>query len=140
MTESAQPTVLYIEADELARQSVARRLARNGLTVLSTVSAEEGLRATNDGSCVSVIVVGMDVPAAKGLDSIREVRSRFPTAPIIVCGCSLPENLFSDLSALKVPRDRCLCKPCRFDTLLDAIRAVASTVSRRIIEPVQKFS
>ncbi len=118
----SETTVLYLEADDLTRQTVSRRLARQGMVVLPADSIEAGLMAVDNIGCVPVIVLDLELPAKRGVEAAREIRLWYPTAPVIVCGCSLSDHLLSELELLNVSRKRCLCKPCRFEALLSAIR------------------
>ena len=128
MTDTTATTVLYLEADDLTRRSVSRRLGRSGFQVRSAKSIDAALTILESLSCIPVIVLDLQLPGTTGEDAVRQFQSLQPAAPLIVCGCNLTDDALSTLESLSVSRRNCLCKPCPFDTLVSVIREAGGRI------------
>ncbi|MCA9076929.1 MAG: response regulator [Planctomycetaceae bacterium] len=119
-----QPTILYVEADDLTRQTVARRLQRRGFDVVQAGSLEAAIERGFSDESVDLLLLEPSLNSMSGLEVHRRLRRGQPTLPTIICtsaGDQFPE---SRLQAEGIHAHCCLCKPCRFDDLLVTIERV----------------
>jgi DNA-binding NarL/FixJ family response regulator len=79
-------TLLLIEDDDDARQSLTRSLERAGHLVLSGSSVDEGIQLVDRGAQLTVVVSDMVLgdEDAGGIRMIRELRQRQVSAPVIL--------------------------------------------------------
>lgn len=114
--------VLYVEDDDLTRERIAARLVRKGVDVVAVASGEEALEICKDLPDVAVMLLDLDLPGISGLETWNQVRAKFPRIVGVVCSGALDDRARRQLEQLGLRSDCCLCKPCRFDELLDALQ------------------
>lgn len=76
--------ILYVEDDELVRESLAEALAtaeRQIVAVADVAGARQALRETN----VSLLVTDLNLGDASGHELAREALQQNPRLPVIVC-------------------------------------------------------
>ena len=76
--------ILYVEDDELVRESVAESLAtaeRQIVAVADVASARQALRETN----VNLLMTDLNLGDDSGHELAREALQQNPTLPVIVC-------------------------------------------------------
>jgi CheY-like chemotaxis protein len=122
------PARVLIVEDEVLIQLVAKEYLEDaGLKVDTAGSATDALnklRLIPGG--VDAIVVDMRLPDRKGDDLVREIRSIYPTMPVVVAsgdGKASLRTLFNDLSTISFAT-----KPYTADDLYAALRAVGIAV------------
>ena len=76
--------ILYVEDDELVRETLAEALAtadRQIVAVADVVGAREALRETN----VNLLITDLNLGDDSGHELAREALQQNPTLPVIVC-------------------------------------------------------
>lgn len=120
MTETRSGSVLIVEDDLDARESLCALLETEGYSVRSAGHGEEALRMlrTNGGACVVVLDIFM--PVMNGLEFLRE-KARDPAlAPLPVVAVSADASAARE--AAREGASAALTKPVDHDRLLQLIR------------------
>jgi DNA-binding NtrC family response regulator len=118
--------VLLVDDEPELLEGLQRVLARRELEVSRASSGEEALAALGRED-VDVVVLDLKMPGLSGLDTLREIRRRFPDRVVVVLTGHLsdPEALrCRELGAAEV-----LAKPPDVPALADALKRAA--VDRR---------
>ncbi|HSW41870.1 MAG TPA: response regulator [Patescibacteria group bacterium] len=71
MTDRASAPVLLVEDDESLRRIVARHLRSQGFVVEDVTSAEDAVRALNDGLRPALVLLDLNLPGDTGWDLLR---------------------------------------------------------------------
>jgi CheY-like chemotaxis protein len=116
--------VLLVEDNDLNRDMLVRRLARNGMAATCAVDGEDGVRQALAGR-PDVILMDISLPVIDGWEAIRRIRAAPETASIPIVALTA--------HVLKEDRERAeaagcsgfVSKPIDMPVLLDAIRRAA---------------
>lgn len=71
MTDRALAPVLLVEDDESLRRIVTRHLRSQGFVVEDVTSAEDAVRALNDGLRPALVLLDLNLPGDTGWDLLR---------------------------------------------------------------------
>jgi PAS domain S-box-containing protein len=101
---NASGVALLVDDEELVRMSTADMLAELGFSVREARSGEEALRLIDDGLEIAVLVTDHLMPGMTGVDLIRALHRRRPSAPaLIISGFAETDSLAPDLLRLAKP-------------------------------------
>jgi CheY-like chemotaxis protein len=109
-------SILYVEDDDLTRQTVGNRLRRLGYEVTAVASGEAALTAIGEKS-PELALLDLELPGIDGIETLKLLRQRLPNLPIVVCSAHLDRCLCSQLEELGVACGCLLCKPVRFSLI-----------------------
>jgi CheY-like chemotaxis protein len=115
-------SILYIEDDDLTRETITRRLRRRGLTVVEARSGEEGLAAAAEDPHLTAVLLDVDLPGINGLETYRRLRDMRPRMALVVCSASLPLGTRQPFLDLGISDRFLLTKPCSFSDLMSALQ------------------
>lgn len=121
-SQGGTPVILYVEDDDLTRERVTARLLRKGVDVIAAGSGEQALEVCSGVSDVAIALLDLELPGMSGQETWRRLRERYPDIVGVVCSGAINEQARHDLELLGLRSDCCLCKPCRFDELLAALK------------------
>lgn len=116
--------ILIIDDDEQLRLMLRLTLQRGGHEVQEAANGEDGLNAHREEPA-DLIVCDLYMPEKEGLETIREMRARFPTVKIIAMSGGTPkasEDLLPLAQAFGAAAT--LKKPFKPSTLLDLIAKI----------------
>ena len=121
-------TILLVDDDKEFRASIHRRLQLAGHNVLEACDGDEAIALLSRTS-VDVVVTDVLMPRRDGLQTIQEIRTRWPALKIIAIsgGGFLNAELYLDLS-VKLGATLALEKPFSCDELLTAMKGVLARV------------
>src|SRR5436305_10585719 len=90
-----QPTVLVVEDDEIARNTMAKVLVREGYMVLTAGSGHDAMGMLHAPLApIDVVVLDVHLPDVSGIDLCARVRQLHPRLPIVVVtGEARPEEV-----------------------------------------------
>jgi PAS domain S-box-containing protein len=95
---------LLVDDEELVRLSTADMLGDLGFSVTEARSAEEALRLIDEGLEIDVLVTDHLMPGMTGVDLVRALRRRRPSAPaLIISGYAETDSIAPDLLRLAKP-------------------------------------
>lgn len=114
--------ILYVEDDELTRQSVGNRLRRLGHDVTAVASGEAALQVARETE-LALALLDLELPGINGIETLKQLRQWLPVLPVIICSAHLNDCLCRQLEELGVPSGSLLSKPVRFSTISTAVTA-----------------
>lgn len=103
--------ICVIDDDELTRAAMARALEAERFSVVEAANAREGLQIVADQR-PDVVLVDLIMPEKDGIETIGEMRRRWPDLPIVAIsgGGLVGPSLYLDL-ARGLGATACLSKP-----------------------------
>ncbi|MEM6954235.1 MAG: CheR family methyltransferase [Myxococcota bacterium] len=129
-TPRERPTLhgraLVIDDDRLVRRGIARMLKRCGMDVLTAEGGEEGLSLL-DSHRLDLVVLDVVMPDIDGWETLRRIRSRQPTLPVLMCS-GYAENT-RGVQAERGPETGFVYKPVGADELAKAAQALMTSRS-----------
>jgi len=113
-SEETKALICVIDDDDAVRQTICRILTSAGHVVVEARDGRMGLK-----------VIDIVMPNREGIETIMEVKQRFPNIPILAIsgGGRMEPNGFLDLAG-KLGADDCLAKPFRPPELLRKVDAL----------------
>lgn len=118
------PRILVIDDDAAMRTTLKAVLEKNGYLVAEAANGFDGLTVVEAGG-VDLVLTDLVMPEQEGLETIKDLRKRFPAVKIIAMTGGGP-MIFHDLLpvAKKFGANGCLAKPFENETLLAEIQRV----------------
>jgi len=83
-SEQARRTILVVDDDRDAADTIAVLLESTGMSVLSAYSAREGLDRLDERPDVCLVISDIRMPGVDGFDFLRVVKHRFPKLPTVL--------------------------------------------------------
>ena len=81
---TARRTILVVDDDRDAADTIAVLLEASGMSVLSAYSARDGLDRLDERSDIGLVVSDIRMPGVDGFDFLRVVKHRFPSLPTVL--------------------------------------------------------
>ncbi|HET7033379.1 MAG TPA: response regulator [Casimicrobiaceae bacterium] len=83
--QAARPrTILVVDDDRDAADTIAVLLEASGMSVLAAYSAREGLDRLDEHPDIGLVVSDIRMPGVDGFDFLRVVKHRFPKLPTVL--------------------------------------------------------
>ena len=119
MAEKSHIKVLLVDDEEILLEYMSKRLVREGFTVKTTLSGEEGLEAAT-GEQFDVAVVDMKMPGMDGVETQKALKKVQPFLQCII----LTGHGSVDTALESGHQDafKYLLKPIDYDNLVETIR------------------
>jgi DNA-binding response OmpR family regulator len=115
--------IMYVEDDQLLRQTIATSLRRSGYEIVEASSGEEAVEFVKDSE-ISAVILDVDLPGIDGVETYRRLRQFQPRMAGLVFSGSLSPSAQRAFLELGVAQDCMLGKPCSFSRLKSALRNV----------------
>ncbi len=116
-----KPCVLLIEDEKLIRDKLRHTIERQGFTVLTEKSAEDGLARLNSDR-VEIVIADIGLPGMNGMELTRLVKERYPgIAVVIITGLSASQTKGT---TIRCGADAYLSKPFRNTEIILKLRGV----------------
>ena len=112
--------VLVVDDEEDFLRAVVMRLGLRGMEVHGTRDGDEALRYL-EGHEVDVVVLDIKMPGPDGLDTLREIKRRYPAAEVIVV--TGHASLESSKKGIELGAFDYLIKPVRLSEVIERIEA-----------------
>jgi len=113
--------ILYVEDDELTRQTVTSRLRRAGHEVTSFCSGEAAVEAA-ESVHPAIALLDLELPGIDGVETLRLLKARVPGLCGVICSAHLSEpGTRQTLLELGVDESCLVTKPARFTEILAAV-------------------
>jgi len=120
----ARPRVCLVDDDILVRDALALGLTDAGFDVVTAPGAAAGFDIAQRDP-VEAIVTDMNMPGTGGAQFISEVRSRWPSMPILaISGANIMDGRSTADIASELGADGTLIKPFRARQLADMLDQV----------------
>ena len=106
-----QQKVLYVEDEEIARQSIGIFLRRHVGELLLAANGSDGLARYQENR-PGIVITDLEMPIMNGMEMIRRIRERDQSVPIIIT------TAYDDEAHQCPDADRVILKPVLFSDLL----------------------
>jgi CheY-like chemotaxis protein len=115
--------ILLVEDNEMNRDMLSRRLARNGFEVVIAVNGQEGVDLATS-SKPDLILMDMSLPILDGWEATRQVKANPATKGIPVIALTAHAMVQDKEKALAAGCDEFDTKPVELPRLLEKIKAL----------------
>ncbi len=116
------PKILLVEDNEMNRDMLARRLTRNGFTIVFAVDGQEGVDMAISEK-PDLILMDMSLPVMDGLESTRRIKADPASQAIPVIALTANALVEDREKAMAAGCDDFDTKPVELPRLLEKIRA-----------------
>ena len=122
--------ILVVDDEPDIRETLKRKLEREGYAVVLAPSGEEALERVKD-SDPDIILLDLMLPGLNGFDVLKEVKEKFSDRwrPVIIV--SGQQDLETTRQAYQREADHYLTKPCGIDHVLEGIRTMVSLMPHK---------
>ena len=115
--------ILLIDDEATVRATLRDMLEEAGHEVLEAGDGDEGL-AVLDANTADAVITDLIMPQKEGIETIREVRARFPAMKILAISGGSAGHMDYLEFAQKLGADKVLSKPLDFDELAQTVSAL----------------
>ncbi|MGC8719400.1 MAG: response regulator [Thermodesulforhabdaceae bacterium] len=127
--------LLLVDDEELFVETVARRLERRNIKVLTAFSGEEALKILESNQDTDVVILDVKMPGMDGITVLREIKQRYPLMEVIMLtGYATVE---SAVQGMKLGAFDYLMKPCEIDDLVKKAQEAAEK-KRQHLEKIRE--
>ena len=122
MADQAAARILIIDDDDALRATMRDMLEDAGFDVLDAANGARGI-AVLEKAPVDLVITDILMPEKEGIETIREIRQRYPDVKVIAAsgGGQTGNVTFLDL-AKKLGAHEVMEKPIHMDPLVDTVR------------------
>lgn len=124
--------VLIVDDEDTMREALRLALERDGHEVYEAPDGDSGTRVFRDKRA-DLVITDLIMPQKEGIETIRELRRRFPDVKIIALsgrgGVALNANLEH---ARRVGADVAIQKPCQMEEVRDAVRELLKDAPQNV--------
>lgn len=132
------PHILVIDDDLQMRLMLQQVLTRAGYAASLAANGKEGI-SLHEKTPADLIITDVIMPEKEGIESIQEIRKRWPETRIIAISGGLRGGNLDLLSlARMLGAARTLAKPFKHEDLLNAIREILAAPSNKRFRPREK--
>jgi DNA-binding response OmpR family regulator len=123
---ATSPLVCVIDDDEQVRATLAEILRRSGYAVVMASDGDMGLEVVEQSN-PAIVITDIVMPNREGIETIREIRSRFPEVRILAISGGGSKSSSTDFLELAyaLGADDVLAKPFRMAELLHKMGKLA---------------
>lgn len=129
----AKPTILVIEDEEAIQELVRYNLDKEGYSVVTVASGEEGLERAG-APAPDLVVLDLMLPGIDGLDVCKLLKSNPKTQPIPVVMLTAKGEESDIVTGLELGADDYITKPFSPRVLIARIRAVMRRKSKQVVD------
>lgn len=119
--------VLLVDDEKQFREILAKRLVQRGINILDVSAGEEALRVL-EKNMVDVIVMDVKMPGINGIETLRQVKERYPDVEVIMLTGHASTR--DGVDGIKSGAFDYLTKPIEFEQLLRKIRQAYNKILR----------
>lgn len=116
--------IMYVEDDQLLRQTVATSLRRSGYEIVEASSGEEALEFAKETE-FSAVILDVELPGISGIETYRQLKQLRPGVTGVVLSGSLSAPTRQTFLELGLSSSCLLGKPCALSQLKVALQNVA---------------
>lgn len=123
------PKVLLVEDNEMNRDMLSRRLARNGYEVVNAIDGQQGVDMASSER-PDIILMDMSLPVIDGWEATRQIKASESTRNIPVIALTAHAMAGDREKAMEMGCDDYDTKPVEITRLLGKMTALLEAVSR----------
>ena len=117
------PLVMLVDDEVPFVETMTKRLAKRDLKVTAAFSGQEALEALDKHADVDVVILDVKMPGMDGIETLKEIRSRFPLVEVIML--TAHATVESAIEGMKFGAFDYLMKPCDMRQLLGKVDEAA---------------
>ncbi len=116
--------VLLVDDEEPFVETLAKRLTKRELNVLTAFSGPEALEKLEKDPRVEVVILDVKMPGMDGIEALKQIKTRYPLVEVIMLtGHATVE---SAIEGMKLGALDYLMKPCDMEILMNKVHEAAS--------------
>lgn len=116
--------VMLVDDEEPFVETLAKRLTKRELNVLTAFSGPEALEKLKKDSRVDVVILDVKMPGMDGIEALKQIKTNYPLVEVIMLtGHATVE---SAIEGMKLGALDYLMKPCDMEVLMNKVREAAS--------------
>ena len=116
--------VMLVDDEEPFVETLAKRLTKRELNVLTAFSGPEALEKLEQDSRVDVVILDVKMPGMDGIEALKQIKAKYPLLEVIMLtGHATVE---SAIEGMKLGALDYLMKPCDMEILMNKVREAAS--------------
>jgi DNA-binding NtrC family response regulator len=120
--------VLLVDDEEPFVETLAKRLTKRELNVLTAFSASEALEKLGKDSRIDVVILDVKMPGMDGIEALIQIKADYPLVEVIMLtGHATVETA---IEGMKLGALDYLMKPCDMELLMNKVREAASKKRR----------
>lgn len=120
----AEPIILLVDDEVAFVDTMAKRLGKRNIETLKAFSGSEALETLETNQNLDVIVLDVKMPGMDGLETLREIKKRFPLMEVIML--TGHATIESGIKGMKLGAYDFLMKPCDIDELVGKVVEAAN--------------
>jgi len=119
----AAPFIMLVDDEEPFVETMAKRLDKRDVEVISAFSGEECLEKLESNQNLDVIVLDVKMPGMDGLETLKKIKSEYPLIEVIML--TGHATIESGIQGMKFGAFDFLMKPCDIDEIVEKIQEAA---------------
>jgi DNA-binding NtrC family response regulator len=120
--------VLLVDDEEPFVETLAKRLTKRELNVLTAFSAPEAFEKLGKDSRIDVVILDVKMPGMDGIEALKQIKADYPLVEVIMLtGHATVETA---IEGMKIGALDYLMKPCDMELLMNKVREAASKKRR----------
>lgn len=127
--------VLLVDDEVPFVEAMSRRLKKRDISIVTSFSGLEALEVLENDRSVEVVILDVKMPGMDGIETLGEIRKRFPLVEVIMLtGHATVET---GIDGMKLGAFDYLMKPCDMDVLMEKLKEAVAKKRRheeKIIE------
>jgi DNA-binding NtrC family response regulator len=121
--------LLLVDDETPFIETLAKRLSKRELTILTAVSGAEALQKLDSESSIDVVVLDVKMPGMDGIETLKAIKNIHPLVEVIMLtGHATVE---SAIEGMKLGALDYLMKPCDMEILLKKVREAKSKKAKQ---------
>ena len=113
------PFIMLVDDEVSFVETLVKRLATRNIETITAYSAEEGLEKLKKNQNLDVIVLDVKMPGMDGLEMLKEIKSGFFRAEVIML--TGHATIESGITGMKLGAFDFLTKPCDIEELVSKV-------------------
>ncbi|MCF8050137.1 MAG: response regulator [Desulfobacterales bacterium] len=114
------PVVLLVDDEVAFVETLAKRLERRNLTILTAFNGEESLEALQKNDNIEVVVLDVKMPGLDGVETLKRIKKQTPLVEVIML--TGHATIESAIEGMKQGALDYLMKPCDIDHLVSTVK------------------
>ena len=120
--------VLLVDDEEPFVETLAKRLTKRELNVLTAFSGPEALEKLEKDPRIDVVILDVKMPGMDGIEALKQIKTDYPLVEVIMLtGHATVETA---IEGMKLGALDYLMKPCDMEILMNKVREAASKKRR----------
>ena len=116
--------ILLVDDEVPFVETMTKRLNRRDLEIIPAHSGDEALKTLKEHADVEVVILDVKMPGMDGIETLREIKRRFPLVEVIMLtGHATVE---SAIDGMKIGAFDYLMKPSEIETLVAKVSEAAA--------------